>query len=125
MLVPAVIAPVLALAVAATVTFIVYRRIRHRDPDETRRSFRVGQVAEDDGRHHARPHRQRQLGQGADVPVWVVVSAATAIALGTYLGGWRIIRTLGHGVTKLETPQAFSAETSSAVVILARTSRAR
>jgi PiT family inorganic phosphate transporter len=53
------------------------------------------------------------------VPAWVVVSAATAISLGTYVGGWRIIRTLGHGVTKLETPQGFGAETSSAVVILA------
>jgi phosphate/sulfate permease len=56
---------------------------------------------------------------GADVPSWVVVTCATAIALGTYIGGWRIIRTLGHGVTKLETPQGFAAETSSAVVILA------
>ena len=45
--------------------------------------------------------------------------AATAISLGTYIGGWRIIRTLGHGITKLETPQGFGAETSSAVVILA------
>ena len=59
------------------------------------------------------------LAKDASVPAWVVVSAATAISLGTYIGGWRIIRTLGHGITKLETPQGFGAETSSAVVILA------
>jgi inorganic phosphate transporter, PiT family len=52
------------------------------------------------------------------VPTWVIVAAATAISLGTYLGGWRIIRTLGHRITKIETPQGFSAETTSAVVIL-------
>ena len=59
------------------------------------------------------------LPKDASVPAWVVVSAATAISLGTYIGGWRIIRTLGHGITTLETPQGFGAETSSAVVILA------
>ena len=36
------------------------------------------------------------LGKGADVPLWVIVGAATAISLGTFIGGWRIIRTLGH-----------------------------
>jgi PiT family inorganic phosphate transporter len=59
------------------------------------------------------------LGKDASVPTWVIVAAATAISLGTYLGGWRIIRTLGHRITRIETPQGFSAETTSAVVILA------
>ena len=53
------------------------------------------------------------------MPLWVTVSAALAISLGTYVGGWRIIQTLGHRITDIETPQGFSAETSSAVVILA------
>jgi PiT family inorganic phosphate transporter len=53
------------------------------------------------------------------VPVWVVVSAATAIALGTYTGGWRIIRTMGHRITGLEPPQGFAAEMSSAATIVA------
>ena len=133
-LVPAVIAPVLALAVAGTATFIVYRRIRDRDPAETQRSFRVGQVASASlvALSHGTNDAQKTMGvitlaliangdlaKGAGVPTWVVVSCATVIAVGTYIGGWRIIRTLGHGVTKLETPQGFSAETSSAVVILA------
>jgi hypothetical protein len=55
------------------------------------------------------------LSSGASVPAWVIVAAATAISVGTYVGGWRIIRTLGHRITKIETPQGFAAETSSAV----------
>jgi PiT family inorganic phosphate transporter len=54
------------------------------------------------------------------VPLWVKVSAAAAIALGTYMGGWRIIRTLGKRVTgEVESPQGFSAESSAGAVILA------
>ena len=133
-LVPGVVAPVLALAVAATVTFLIYRRIRRRDPDETKRSFRVGQIGSASlvALSHGTNDAQKTMGvitlaliangnlpKDASVPAWVVVSAATAISVGTYIGGWRIIRTLGHGITKLETPQGFGAETSSAVVILA------
>jgi PiT family inorganic phosphate transporter len=112
------------------VTYIVYRR----DPAETQRGFRVGQVASASlvALSHGTNDAQKTMGvitlaliangnlaKGAGVPTWVVITCATAIALGTYIGGWRIIRTLGHGVTRLETPQGFSAETSSAVVILA------
>src|SRR5918992_776328 len=52
-----------------------------------------------------------------DVPLWVIVSAATAMALGTYAGGWRIIRTLGQRVAKLEPPQGFAAETATASIL--------
>lgn len=51
-------------------------------------------------------------------PLWVTLSAGSAIALGTYLGGWRIIRTLGNRVSEIQTPQGFAAETTSAAVIL-------
>jgi PiT family inorganic phosphate transporter len=51
------------------------------------------------------------------VPLWVIVAAATAMALGTYAGGWRIIRTLGQRVAKLEPPQGFAAETSCATIL--------
>lgn len=51
--------------------------------------------------------------------MWVILSAGTAIALGTYLGGWRIIRTLGKGLTDLAPPQGFAAQTSAATAILA------
>ena len=51
-------------------------------------------------------------------PTWVVAACGTAIALGAFVGGWRIIRTLGKGLTTLEPPQGFAAETSSAATIL-------
>src|SRR5207237_5064992 len=53
------------------------------------------------------------------VPTWVKVSAATAIALGTYAGGWRIIRTMGSRIIKMDAAQGFSAQGSGAAVILA------
>ena len=133
-IVPSVIAPILAIAVAATATFIIYRRIQRRDPEQNKRSFRVGQIGSASlvALAHGTNDAQKtmgvillaliangNLGKGADVPLWVIIAAATAISLGTYLGGWRIIRTLGHRITQIETPQGFSAETTSAVVILA------
>ena len=53
------------------------------------------------------------------VPSWVVVSSATAIALGTYAGGWRIIRTLGTRIIKMDPAQGFAAQSAGATVILA------
>ena len=51
-------------------------------------------------------------------PLWVIVSCALAMATGTYLGGWRIIRTLGKGLVEIQSPQGMAAESSSAAVIL-------
>jgi PiT family inorganic phosphate transporter len=59
------------------------------------------------------------IAKNASVPAWVVVAAATAIGLGTAIGGWRIIRTMGHRITEIESPQGFAAETSGASVLLA------
>ena len=53
------------------------------------------------------------------VPDWVVASAATAIALGTYVGGWRIIKTMGSRIHKMDSAQGFAAQGSGAAVILA------
>jgi PiT family inorganic phosphate transporter len=53
-----------------------------------------------------------------DVPVWVIIRAATAMSLGTATGGWRIMRTMGHKVVKLEPVHGFAAETTAATVIL-------
>jgi PiT family inorganic phosphate transporter len=50
-------------------------------------------------------------------PIWVIISAATAMALGTYAGGWRIIRTLGQRVAKLDPPQGFAAQTACATIL--------
>ena len=52
------------------------------------------------------------------IPMWVKASCAVAIALGTYLGGWRIIRTLGKGIVEVDTPQGVAADGASAAIIL-------
>ena len=54
----------------------------------------------------------------ADIPTWVIVSSATAIALGTYVGGWRIIRTMGTRIIKMDPAQGFAAQGVGAAVIL-------
>jgi PiT family inorganic phosphate transporter len=59
------------------------------------------------------------LAPNSGPPFWVILSAGLAIALGTYMGGWRIIQTLGKRVSEIQTPQGFAAETSAATVILA------
>ena len=53
-----------------------------------------------------------------DVPTWVIVSCALAMGLGTAIGGWRIIRTLGMGIVKMEPVHGFAAETSAAFILL-------
>jgi PiT family inorganic phosphate transporter len=55
---------------------------------------------------------------GFDVPTWVIVSSATAIAIGTYSGGWRIIRTMGTRIIKMDPAQGFASQGVGAAVIL-------
>jgi PiT family inorganic phosphate transporter len=52
------------------------------------------------------------------IPLWVKIACAIAIAAGTWVGGWRVIRTLGKGLVEIKSPQGMAAETSSAVIIL-------
>jgi inorganic phosphate transporter, PiT family len=52
------------------------------------------------------------------LPFWIIFSCALAIGLGTYIGGWRVIRTLGKGLVEIQSPQGFAAEASSAAIIL-------
>jgi inorganic phosphate transporter, PiT family len=61
------------------------------------------------------------LAPGSAPPFWVVLAAGLAISLGTYMGGWRIIRTLGRRVSDIHPVQGFTAETTSAALILAST----
>ena len=53
----------------------------------------------------------------SDIPTWVIAAAATAIAAGTYVGGWRIMRTMGTRIFKLEPPQGFAAQTTASAVL--------
>ncbi|MFF0573648.1 inorganic phosphate transporter [Streptosporangium saharense] len=133
-LIPAVLAPLAAILVATIGTFLVYV-ITRKVPDGIRtKGFRIGQIGSASlvSLAHGTNDAQKTmgiitlaliangtLGKDAGPPLWVIVCSASAIALGTYIGGWRIIRTLGKGLTEIETPQGFAAEGSSAAVIFA------
>jgi PiT family inorganic phosphate transporter len=135
---PGVLAPIVCGVVATIGTYIAYR-LRQRDPaDQTSRAYRYGQIGTASlvSLAHGTNDAQKTMGvitlalvahgtlhqAGAEnfaVPLWVKVVAASAIAAGTFVGGWRIIRTMGHRLTELESPQGFVAEASSASTILA------
>ncbi|MFC3448866.1 inorganic phosphate transporter [Amycolatopsis speibonae] len=132
-LVPAALSPVLAGLAAMIVTYFVYRIFVRRGRTA---GFRVGQIISASlvSLAHGTNDAQKTMGvitltmitagtlpAGAGPPLWVIVSAALALALGTYLGGWRITYTLGKGLTDIDGPQGFAAQTSSAAVILAST----
>ena len=135
-IVPAVLSPIVAGLVAALGVLIVYRIIRRFVVERAERQFRWAQVASSSmvALAHGTNDAQKTMGvislaliangniaggDGFDVPTWVVVSCATAIALGTYTGGWRIIKTLGTKVVEVRPPQGFGSEAVAATVILA------
>ncbi|MFC8598756.1 MULTISPECIES: inorganic phosphate transporter [unclassified Isoptericola] len=132
-LVPALIAPVVAIAVAGLGTWLVARLTRGVPQDVTSRGFRWGQIGSASlvSLAHGTNDAQKSMGiillaliaggavpADSNVPFWVILSCALAMALGTYLGGWRVIRTLGKGLVEIDTRQGMAAETSSAAVIL-------
>ncbi|GAA4006143.1 inorganic phosphate transporter [Allokutzneria multivorans] len=134
-LVPAVAAPLVAGIIAGLATFLTYRLTRSTSsPDVVGKGFKIGQVISASlvSLAHGTNDAQKTMGiitltlitagslpAGSGPPVWVIVSAGVAIALGTYLGGGRITQTLGKGLTTIESPQGFAAQTSAATVILA------
>jgi inorganic phosphate transporter, PiT family len=135
-LIPAVIAPILALLVAGSAIGLVYRIVGRQRPGMVTRGFRFGQLISGGllALAHGTNDAQKTmgvitlalvangtLGANANPPTWVIVSAATAIALGTYSGGWRIIRTTGTRIIKMDAAQGFSAQGAGAAVILAST----
>jgi inorganic phosphate transporter, PiT family len=133
--IPAVIAPVLAFTVAGVGILIVYRIIGRLRPGPVNRGFRLGQLGSGGllALSHGTNDAQKTMGiitlaliahgdiaaDNFHVPDWVVISAASAIALGTYVGGWRIIRTLGSRIIKMDPAQGFAAQGAGATVIMA------
>jgi PiT family inorganic phosphate transporter len=130
---PALVAPLVAAIAATVATYLAYTITRRTRDDTRTRGFRAGQVVTASlvALAHGTNDAQKTMGvitltlitagslpPGARPPLWVIVTAGTAIALGTYLGGWRIIRTMGTGITDIQTPQGFAAETSATAVIL-------
>jgi inorganic phosphate transporter, PiT family len=135
-LIPAVVAPVLAFLVAGIAIGISYRVVGKQRPGIVTRGYRYGQIVSGGllALAHGTNDAQKTMGvitlaliangtlaAGTDPPFWVIFSAATAIALGTYSGGWRIIKTTGTRIIKMDAAQGFSAQGAGAAVILAST----
>ena len=129
-LIPAVLAPLTAGFVAFLATKIAYAVTRKRERD----GYKRGQIFTSSlvSLAHGTNDAQKTMGvitlvlisagfqePGSDPQTWVIASCALAIALGTYSGGWRIIRTMGRGITEVEPAQGFAAEASTAATILA------
>ncbi|NLA65642.1 MAG: inorganic phosphate transporter [Leucobacter sp.] len=134
-LIPAIAAPLTAGIVAFTATKIAYAITRRHDGKKDGRGrFRYAQIASSSliALAHGTNDAQKTMGvitltlvaanmqePGTGPAFWVIVACAVAIAVGTYSGGWRIIRTLGAGLTDVKPAQGFAAETSTAATILA------
>ncbi|MGC4175313.1 anion permease [Demequina sp.] len=132
-LLPALLAPVIAILVGSIGTWLVTRVTRRVSQKHNDQSFRWGQIGSASlmALAHGTNDAQKTMGiillaliaagvvaPDAGVPPWVIVSCALAMALGTYMGGWRVIRTLGKGLVRLDSRQGMSADMSSASVIL-------
>jgi PiT family inorganic phosphate transporter len=137
---PAVFAPVIAGAVAYVCTRLAYALTSRHDPEtgdkltQKRGGFRTGQIFTSSlvALAHGTNDAQKTMGiitlvliaagtqaPGSGPQLWVISACALAIAIGTYAGGWRIIRTMGSGLTEVKPAQGFAAETSTASAILA------
>jgi PiT family inorganic phosphate transporter len=118
-IIPAALSPVIAGLIAATGTYLVYRISKNTGSQ----GFRFAQVGSASmvSLAHGTNDAQKTMGiitlaliangslpAGANAPFWVILSAALAISLGTYIGGWRVIRTLGKGLVEIEAPQGMS-----------------
>jgi len=134
--IPALLAPALAGLVAMLATRLSYRIAKPDERPRSHRYFRFGQLASASlvSLAHGTNDAQKTMGvitlaliadhqlrPGADPPVWVIVSCGVAIAAGTYFGGWRVIRTMGHRLTRIEAPQGFTAQTAAVAVLLTAT----
>lgn len=131
-LIPGLVAPILAFVIAGfsiAIAYLVAGRLR---PGPVQRGYRAGQLATSSllALAHGTNDAQKTMGvillaliangnlsADADVPTWVIIGSATAIGLGTYSGGWRIMRTVGTRIIKMDPPQGFSAQGAGASVL--------
>ncbi len=132
-LIPSLVAPFLGIALAASLMIAIVWIIQRRNPGTINRVFRRLQLVSGGfvAFTHGTNDAQKTMGiimlalistghLPADAerpPTWVIVSAALAMALGTYAGGWRIIKTLGTRIAKLDPPQGFAAQTACASIL--------
>ena len=130
--IPMILSPLFAFSAAFIVMLAIMWIFRRISPHKANRNFRIAQTvsAAAMALGHGLQDAQKTMGViflalltggyvGAndDLPIWVIVSAAAAISLGTYSGGWRIMRTLGRRIIHLDPPRGFAAESVAASVL--------
>jgi PiT family inorganic phosphate transporter len=130
---PALFSPVIAGVIALVATFFAYRLTKNATTHGSATGFRHAQTISASlvSLAHGTNDAQKTMGvitltliaagyQGANTgpQIWVILCCGLAIGLGTYVGGWRIMRTVGKRISDVQSPQGFAAETSSAATIL-------
>jgi PiT family inorganic phosphate transporter len=132
---PGIASPILGFLIALALMLVIIWIIRRRAPSRVNRVFRRAQIVSGSfvAFTHGTNDAQKTMGvialalistghmsaEGFDLPTWVIVSSATAMALGTYAGGWRIIKTMGTRIAKIDPPQGFAAQTATAGILWA------
>jgi inorganic phosphate transporter, PiT family len=129
---PMILSPLVGFTLAGALMVGIMWVFRKRHPGRLNRGFRGAQTvsAAAMALGHGLQDAQKTMGViflalvtfGAvdaedPIPVWVIIAAATAISLGTYAGGWRIMRTLGRRIIHLDPPRGFAAETTASAVL--------
>ncbi|MCB5911677.1 inorganic phosphate transporter [Streptomyces pinistramenti] len=129
---PMFISPVIGLVLGYLVMVVILWMFRKANPHKAKRGFRIAQTVSAAGMAlgHGLQDAQKTMGivvmalviadvQDANdaIPIWVKLACALTLSLGTYAGGWRIMRTLGRRIIELDPPQGFAAETTAASVM--------
>ncbi|MBO2460275.1 inorganic phosphate transporter [Actinomadura sp. LCR2-06] len=129
--VPMVVSPVVGFVLAYLAMVAILWIFRRAQPSRVVRRFRIAQTlsAASLALGHGLQDAQKTMGvivlalvttghaSGNSVPLWVIVSCAGALSLGTYAGGWRIMRTLGRKVIEVDPPKGFAAEATASIVL--------
>jgi PiT family inorganic phosphate transporter len=131
-LIPMVISPTVGFCLAFALMLGIMWAFRNANAGRLNRGFRTAQTASAAAMAlgHGLQDAQKTMGviflallvggfvsEGDGLPIWVILAAASAISLGTYAGGWRIMRTLGRRIIHLDPPRGFAAETVAASVL--------
>ncbi|WP_371498540.1 inorganic phosphate transporter [Kitasatospora sp. NBC_00374] len=129
--IPMFVSPVVGLLFGFLVMLAILWIFRKANPHKAKRNFRVAQTASAAAMALAHGLQDAQKTMGIvvmaltisghqstnDIPIWVKISCATALSLGTYAGGWRIMRTLGRKIIELDPPQGFAAEATASTIM--------
>ena len=130
-IVPMIVSPIVGLVGGFLVMLAILWIFRRANPHRAKRNFRVAQTASAAAMAlaHGLQDAQKTMGivvmalvisghqTGNGIPIWVKISCATMLSLGTYAGGWRIMRTLGRKIIELDPPQGFAAEATASAVM--------